>query len=744
MPPFSKFYQRLNLYFQETSHSTKISGLRLFLFLFALAIGVIVTPIKIPINSAISGVPTTTYQVSEKVFEKPSEKTNDKVANKPSNKTSWIGNTFGGGKKWVQIQINAIHVAPDGTVYTNSRWDEAGREVGIYKDGDVIGKAEDLHGWGRLGGIAITANKSYLYVGMKQSHEGKPEDDYPPSGTDWHCVRRYDLSGKPAPFTGGRGWDKSMLIVSTKSEVTGLATAGTELYVSDLAANLIHVYNTETMNELRSFSVANPGAVGIDKQGSFWIIQNKNGSKSAQILHYSQSGKQLPEKIKDIVEPTAIAVDNQDRLLVAENGLRQQILIYNIKNKPVQIGTFGDKGGIYGGIRGEVKDLKLYSISGVGTDATGNIYISNHGFNSTGADLRKFLPSGTLKWRLLGLQFLDNADADSASDGLDVFTKNEHFVMDYNKGSGKEWSYKGYTLDKFRYPDDGRLHTTPTAAFVRLGGKRLLYLSSEMMSERLLIYRFDGEIAVPCGIFGKNHLSWPPHQPKNGSWLWRDLNGDGSIQSNEYQSLGEDDGSVWGWEIDSKGDIWQAAEAGYIKHYHHQKLDNHGCPIYSQAGERIPMPEPFKTLTRIKYFPEKDVMYLGGYTAEHPNVDGDWGLVGTEIVRYDNWSKKRNIRWRIALPYEPKSDPKLHIKSMDVAGDRVFAVASKMAEVYVYNATTGTQLQKLNPGSEVAGESGWVDIPYGIRAFRRSNGEYLVFVEENAKGKVMMYRLKTI
>ena len=75
--------------------------------------------------------------------------------------TSWIGNSFSGGDKWVQIQISGMYVAPDGTIYTNSIWDEAGREVGIYRDGDVIGKADDLHGWGRHGGDAITVDDKY-------------------------------------------------------------------------------------------------------------------------------------------------------------------------------------------------------------------------------------------------------------------------------------------------------------------------------------------------------------------------------------------------------------------------------------------------------------------------------------------------------------------------------------------------------------------------------------------------------
>jgi len=45
---------------------------------------------------------------------------------------------------------------------------------------------------------------------------------------------------------------------------------------------------------------------------------------------------------------------------------------------------------------------------------------------------------------------------------------------------------------------------------------------------------------------------------------WRDLNGDGSIQSNEYQNLGDGESANWAWEIDSKGDVWMAPENGPI------------------------------------------------------------------------------------------------------------------------------------------------------------------------------------
>jgi hypothetical protein len=656
-------------------------------------------------------------------------------------RTSWIGNTFSGGDKWVQNWIGAMYVAPNGTVYTNSVWDEGGREGGIYKDGNVIGSLSQIHGWGRLGGAAITANSNYVYAAMQQG--GGYSGDYPPTGTVWYAVRRYSLSGSPAPFAGGRGYDQSMLIVSTSGGVTGLATAGGELYVSDNAANRIRVYDAQTLTELRSWTMARPGQMAVDGQGNLWIIQGKDASNAPKILKYSKTGA-LSRQITGIVDPTAIAVDNQGRLLVTENGLSQQVLIYNIKNAPVRAGTFGSQGGIYSSNRGEVGNLKFYGLTGVGTDALGNIYVNSDGFGS-GTDLRKFSAAGVMQWQLLGTQFVDNADADPATDGVDVFTKQEHFVMDYSKSNGQESTYKGFTVDKFRYPDDPRLHNdnhSTTSVFVRrIAGKRFLFVMG-MYGEQFSVYRFDGEIAVPTAIFSSGgNSSWPANQPTTGRWLWRDLNGDGSIQSSEYTQLGGKE-SIWGWEVDSKGDVWQASEtAGVIRRYSIQGLDAYGSPIYGGTAATISMPAPFNLMQRIKYIPETDTMYIGGYTPENPRPSGQWGIVGTEIVRYDNWSTTKNVRWRVKLPYNPSANPILIIKAMDVAGDRIFAVDSRTAQIYVYNTVTGAYLKTLSPGTEVQGQSGWVDIPYGVRVYRRANGEYLVFVEEDAKAKVIMYRL---
>jgi hypothetical protein len=705
---------------------------KLATFFLCMIVGLIITSLSTTTLWTVSGSPTRSYKIS------------------------WIGNTFGGGKKWVQNHIEGMYVTADGTIYTNSVWDEAGREAGIYKDAKPIGLLEDLHGWGRNGGKAVTANHKYIFIAMKQGAVGKEDKNFPPDGTTWYCIRRYHLSGKTAPFTGGKGWDKSMLITSTQGEITGLAIVGNELYASDFATNRVRVFNIETMQELRSFTVTKPGAIAVDKTGNFWIIQNKNGANPAKIVSYTPSGKKLPAEITKLVEPTAIAIDRQGRLLVAENGPRQQILIYKIRGNPAQVSTFGKKGGIFAGVPGEVQDLKFYGLTGVGTDLSGNIYVNNNGFNLSGTDLRKFSPSGKKLWQLLGLFFVDNTDVDPKTDGVDVFGKQEHFVMDYSQPPGKKWTYKNYTLHPFKYPQDPRLHTAPHSSFVRrIQGQRFMYLTN-MFSSFVQIYRFDPtnkhQIAIPSGMFvgtsdkGEKAVTgnWPPHQPEKGEWIWRDRNGNGKFDKDEYDRY-EDYPYIGGWWVDSKGDIWRTlrTEDG-IRRYPLQGLDKHGNPIYSYNSiQKLKNPSMFTDLRRIEYFPKTDTMYLSGFTKEHPAIGDDTGVVGSEIIRFDKWSQgNRTPRWRTVIPHDTTGKREVSTASMSVVGDYVFAVTFKTAEVYVYNAATGKQVKKMKPGPEVANESGWVDIPHGIRAFRRSNGEYLVFVEENWKGKVILYRFK--
>ena len=137
-----------------------------------------------------------------------------------------------------------------------------------------------------------------------------------------------------------------------------------------------------------------------------------------------------------------------------------------------------------------------------------------------------------------------------------------------------------------------------------------------------------------------------------------------------------------------------------------------------------------------------DSLYVTGYTADMPVDRSFWKEVGRVLVRYDNWSSgKPVLRYSITLPWETHAKPVVTIIGLTVEGQYVFAV-EPVGAVHVFDKDSGKEVGVIRPGPEVGKASGWVDVPNGVSAYRRSNGEYLVFVEEDARGKVMMYRWK--
>ena len=166
-------------------------------------------------------------------------------------------------------------------------------------------------------------------------------------------------------------------------------------------------------------------------------------------------------------------------------------------------GTLGTKGGIFARpVPGKFGDLRFNRPAALGVDGQGNVYVASSGATAGGSTvLECYSPAGQCRWRRLGLEFVDLADLDPGSE-RDVFTKEEHFAMDWSKPAGQEWSYQGYTVNPLKYPHDPRLHLSTTHVWLRrLSGKPFLFVS-DMTGEFLHVYRFtpqtDGETAIPC------------------------------------------------------------------------------------------------------------------------------------------------------------------------------------------------------------------------------------------------------
>jgi hypothetical protein len=706
--------------------------------------------------------------------------------------TTWIGNTFGsdwaGGYgtpiKHVQQRIEGAFVTPDGTVLANSGWDEGGIDCGLYKDDDLIGRLEfGAGGWGRDGGDAVTANGQYIYAAMVQRHSGNtgnpnklPSD--PPDKSTWYCVYRF-LRGdghspiRYAPWPTGYGWDGAMLVINTNlGMVRGLAVdkAG-RLYVSDTPKNTIEVFNGATMQPAGQWTLDRPGQIALAPDGALWIKQLGDAAHAPRIVHYSPSGAALPGVITfaPSMSPTGFCVDGQSRLFIGDTGVDSNIKIYNLaklNGNPTRVaGTFGVRGGLFSGTPGQIATGKFYQPVAVGTDNAGNIYIcSNTTVLGAGATIESFdLKTGkrNLEWPhpLYGLLWLDSCDADPASH-TNIYSGDKQFAFDYSTHTpGAGWKFKAMTCNPIKYPEDARLpaHEGTTSASVfarRIHGHLLLYLTNQY-SGNLRIYRFnsatDGDVAIPCGYIAKEHIkpssgdpAWPPHQPEKGAWMWRDTNGNGAFDAGEYEAPadGADAGWDWGISVDSQGDIWSVRNNGAIHELPLKGLDAHGSPIYNYAAEQTFKAPDFVTeLMRAEYIPATDTMVLSAYTREHPHTGGEWGILGAEIICIGDWSKgNRTPRWRAALPYNWAQT--LFTKSMCVAGEYIFATEGRLHDIHIYSLASGEEVGVLKPGPEVGGRGGWVDMTYGIQAFKRANGEYVVIEEEDGFIKNLVYRWK--
>ena len=484
-----------------------------------------------------------------------------------------------------------------------------------------------------------------------------------------------------------------------------------------------------------------------DKTGRRWKLVVEYTDPKHNEWDFTPKGIECdgkPVAFPGLEQPTALSLANDGQLMVADSGTgsRQQILFYDIADgaQPKLTRAFGERGGIASGTPGEMTPTKFWGIRGMGMDAAGNIYVA---MSEMGTVLRKFSPDGKLAWELFGHFFVDVVAADPLTDALDVWGVQEHYKMDYTQPPGKEAKWVGYSLDRHKYPNDPRgltfvkqqgEHGLTSPQIVWLEGRRFMFVGGMFASNFINIFRYDGEIAVPSGLILQwdnnlfnTDLKWPPNKPK-GTSIWRDVNGDGDYQAEEFSpNTGHvKPGPFW---VDAKGNIWMAY--GFFR-YDFQGLDGKGNPIY-RADKTTVMepPQGVKKVARVFYDAERDLL-----------VVADEGSDMRHICRV---SICRNYLAgnRETISFVPGAGAEA--ECMAVAGDCVFTGGWKTrGKIWVNRLSDGSEVGTFDPGPTVGGveNTGWIDLLTGITAHRRADGEYLVFVEEDYKAKVLLYRWK--
>lgn len=484
-----------------------------------------------------------------------------------------------------------------------------------------------------------------------------------------------------------------------------------------------------------------------DRQGRQWEIQIEYTEPKYQEYEFIPKGITCDGKavvFPGLHEPTALALANDGALMIADSGAspRQQVLFYDIRDisKPRLTREFGERGGIAAGTPGAVAPLKFWGIRGIGMDREGSIYV---GLSEQGVIIRKLSPEGELAWEIFDHFFTDVACVDPASDGLDVYGVQEHYRMDYSQSAGKEAKWVGYSLMRHRYPHDPRglmfvkqagEHGLTSPQIAWIGGKKFMFVGGMYASNFINIFRFEGEVAIPAGVImqwtGQIYRSeqvWPPHRPKE-TFIWRDVNGDGDYQKEEYFPNTDKvkPGPFW---VDARGDIWMAC--GFFK-YECEGLDGKGNPIYSADKiNAMATPKGMKNVVRANYDVASDTLVA----AEDAGTLSKMG----RVFIYKGF-EAGNAQ---AVSFMPGAGE--NARCLATAGDYVFTGGwRKNARVWVNRKSDGACVGVLEPGPEVGGpeKTGWMDLLTGITAFKRKNGEYLVFAEDDARGKSVLYRWK--
>ncbi|MBC9914892.1 T9SS type A sorting domain-containing protein [Chitinophaga varians] len=591
--------------------------------------------------------------------------------------TTWMGNTFSDVNKHVGNCARSMWVSPQGVIYTASGWDEKGRNIGIYQNGNTLGS---MGGNKESQGCAIGGDATYIFTAQETPNNGK--------------VGRYNRTTKVRDllFTVNTG---------ANDAVPGIAVSYGRVYTSDLVNNMIKVFTTGGV-AIRQWSVATPGALAIDSSGHLWVAQLNSGT----VASFDTTGVAGPViTLGTTARPSALYADSaRGQLLIGDQGPDMQIKIYgNLTGTPVLSGTFGVQGGYLNqstALRGTVGDKRFTRVVGIGRDAADNLYVLNNPWGGTwdlgrngATDIHCYNSAGNLQWTLQAMNFEGNASADAGSDGTYFYSGN--ILYSYTGTDGG--AYVANTVDPYRYPLDARIQMTDHGRGEHFGhlanvnGHKILIANNQNAD---VFYRYyfnestDGYIAIPMDTIS---------QVRNGFCL------------------------------DSIGDVWISQDkTNAIQHYPLTGFAANGKPIYGPVIS-TPTPTSIARLNRIEYVPASDMMVLaGGHT--------DWTLIGNRIEVYRGW-KTGNRTPNLVITLS-----RAQAKSMSAAGNYLFVGYYAIPDIDVFDLSTGALVLTMNTSNPAVYVGNDVDSQYGIKAYHRTTGEYLITKDDYNANKVVLYR----
>lgn len=514
-----------------------------------------------------------------------------------------------------------------------------------------------------------------------------------------------------------------------------------------------------------------------DKSNKSWTIQNyygrflnaSNNSFPDFKIDPVPTGDKAPyilcsdgRKITGIVDPVALGINlKTGELLVADNSIDQNVKVFDITGTPTQVSTFGKQGGIFSDpIPGSCSDmLRFRGVTGLGGDNNGNIYVAMDGFpggegSGGGAEIRSFNPDGTLRWKMVGHLFVAAGCVDQASlDGTDVYGSYHRFKMDYNQPQGSDWTQAAMTINPFLYPNDPRLVTSVEDAFAvkNINGTKYGFFT-DMYNNMMWVYRFDGEIAVPCAGFcvawGWNgdeikFNSWNYTRGRlvvngnNRRWLWTDKNGDGSgmNQPDEYSFYNFSDVRLKGLDVDNEGNIYLGSVSnGNVYKFPTNGFDAKGNPQYSIKSMEV-FANVGPSANSMKWVQETDLYFVANHSENMTAVD-----------IWQNWSSPSRTKARTVTIKASLASGNARQVTADKDYFYIIYVmdggpssGGKPGEIGVYKISDGSFVGYMIPGPEIGDCSSWIDMNTAVKVHVTPTGKRIITSEDDLVGKILVY-----
>lgn len=619
-------------------------------------------------------------------------------------------------RKWVQNFAQSSWTSKDGKVFVYSNWDEAERTIGVYKNNDLVGQLE-----GYTKGLAanwgdITGDDTYTYL--------TTTIDYGSWATGGCGVLRNNISTfEKAGFSGGVGTDNAYFSLRNSGQICALYRNITvdkttnRLYVTDSingGTNKVIVFQTNPAQAtpIDSFNLSNIVDMVADN-GKLWIIRN------GTIGRYSSTGSYENVSIPGILNPTKIAISRQNEMMVWDDSLCQVVFVRNYNTAP-RNRTFGYKGGIYAANKINRTSSKLNvfpaRLTGMGTDSSGKIYLTwGYGYPAF-TDIRSFKSNGDSLWHINVGTFVSLAGFDESKDGTEAFTPHAKYKIDWSKPLEKKSSFLSYTVD-YR------------AGLTSIGGSSVV----RYLKGRRIVLKDNSD------LYGNGFVV----MIEDGNILKRGM----SFSNSESDAF----------YMDSVGNIWDASRNQYIRRYKFIGFKTDGHPYWDTVNyDRFPKMTDL-SINRIFYNENRDELVVTGYTSTYNTTGQEFTdkTIGRVGRKYSNWTKtNRTLAWEILFPMDtiPGNNFITTPASAYVAADYMFTVNVGLEPRYVtvYNMSNGSEVGKIYADSTIQGDInyigqgygafGWVDMPFGIQAFRRSNGEYVINFENDLTASNIIYR----